>query len=95
MADTMKALLEGMGQTADEVADFLRGQGVTGARNYMGLCPVSRYLQQALGHWLLVSRTSVFSYQADPDERWTPLPMAVYDFIHRFDRREYGDLVSE
>jgi hypothetical protein len=98
----------GAGLTADSVAQRLRDAGIKGRRNRAEDCPVARYLQQRTGHQgLCVSQsgvhTSVACTTCPPENECmqfssalpgTTMPAPVGEFIQRFDRGGFPDLVD-
>lgn len=88
----LRAKLEALGTTADEVADTLRAKGVRAVRGRLQCtsCPIAVYM----GGNTIVT----------PDESgWDPLgaavradnPPAVSEFIRRYDAGDFPDLQPE
>lgn len=91
MADQIKDLLEGMGQTHEEVADFLRGQGIKGKRGNAQKCPVAIYLSGVSGESIKVTYVNAIDYKTCRVYR---LGEAVSEFVRIFDLRWYPDLIQ-
>jgi hypothetical protein len=89
MADSLAALLDGLGQTADEVAEFLQGQGCMGIRGHPHLCPVAHYLARMHGEHCAVASHIVVN---ETHRAVVDTPPAVRDFIVRFDAGDYPEL---
>lgn len=94
MADSVGELLKGLGETPDEIAAFLRGQGIRGMRTQGLFCPVANYLT-GCGYWFVMVASHVIAAleQGSETER-VRTPPGVLEFIARFDRGEYPDLCS-
>lgn len=89
------SLLQEMGETSQQVADFLKQQGIKGKRyNAVGMaCPVKQYLtNKGLSdcsvepNW--VRLTNPFGLLLD----WVLIPYAVANFIYDFDNGKYPEL---
>jgi len=97
--------LTSLGQTPDQVANCLRAQRVKGIIKSSCHCPILNGIYQACpdywpglritngyqskdGHWHYYASLSDLQI-TDP-----ALPQAVQDFIGKFDRGEYPDLVA-
>lgn len=81
---TIQGVLDelGAGTDADGVAQRLRDAGIKGRRTRANDCPVARYLQQRTGRSdLAVSGSGT-------------MPAPVKEFIQRFDRGDFPDLVD-
>ncbi len=81
--------------SADNIATFLKGEGVQGSRGLADCCPVARWMQQETGKKVLVSVVSM----------WTDCNMAelteerihgesLAEFINLFDRNQYPELIE-
>lgn len=92
--------LAGLGSSASEVADRLRGYGVTGTPASLEGCALALFLQGLIGSEprvssILVMHSSVLIYP-DRAMSWpivVGLPRALRRFIEAFDRGLYTDLV--
>lgn len=86
----VEQLLAELGDTADAVADRLRALEIKGVRGSDCNCPVAEYLKRAgltdvsVGDWIFTGQ--------DADELDTP--QVIRDFIERFDKGVYLDLVE-
>jgi hypothetical protein len=95
MADSLKHLLDGMGNTPDEIAAFLEGQGCVGDRGHTYRCPVATYVRRVTGR-LAVIHTAVVRVGDSETGRtveWTKTPNPVRDFVARFDGGQYPNLL--
>lgn len=88
-------------QTADEVADFLTQQGVTGQRLKADSCVVTNWLRPLVGTFLTTSSMGVVQWNCNPVIDWDAEPIgefehsrAVSAFIIRFDNGEFPHLVT-
>src|SRR5207249_1673302 len=90
-------ILEDLGQSADQVAQTLKAEGVQGIRNTVRtLNPIVRMVQKSL---LLSSlgmdvmkRNSFRVVLLDGAEIETALPQAIREFLDAFDQGAYPDL---
>jgi hypothetical protein len=84
-------LLEGLGGTSMDVADSLRGLGVTGERNCTSACPLAEYLR-ARG----VPAPAVETADAFFDDwaRRVDLPEPCRVFVEDFDAGHYPELIK-
>lgn len=93
----MAELVQGMGQTADEVADSLTRQRIRGVRNAVRfLNPVVRFVQtrlhvDALGLDLMKGDSLRLIFH-DGRIVQVPLPRAVVDFLQDFNQGAYPEL---
>lgn len=87
--------LEILGNTAEQVAESLRTDGIKGACRSRKGCPLANYLK-SLGH----ENPSVMG---NPDSAFAglglepyhcTLPPACFDFLYRFDRGEFPELIA-
>lgn len=85
------ALLEGLGETADEVANSLRAAKVRGHRGTCGSCPIARHLHQQGVDSPSVLTLHVWVNRNSRSMRIT-LPQPVCDFVRRFDAGDFEDL---
>lgn len=102
--DRIRALLEELGGTADEVAESIRSRGLKGSKCPPGspdgpgmLCPLAKYLQtapevQATGLKPGISKTSARLIGTFSAEAYTLLPEACVNFVNRYDLGMYPDL---
>jgi hypothetical protein len=92
MLNTQQALdiLNGMGKTADEVADFLKAKGITGMKRESAHCPVANYLVSQGGD----PRAIIYSHYVPPFDEDITTPLPVFDFIITFDEGQYPELES-
>jgi len=103
LVDNLSASLVRMGTTADNVANFLRGQKIQGKKFDTFLCPVACWLRRITpgkpGYetWLCVSSSTFTVTYQTKTECFTAahgsLPVGVTEFIRLFDyQRSYSDL---
>lgn len=103
--DRIKAELDALGDTPDEVAKNLVAAGIKGRPTAPCDCPIANYLKSR-GHEE-VAVTSRYAYgddvvadfQVNDDSKTTfvpgvPLPEACRRFISRFDNDEFDELVA-
>lgn len=101
IADKVRELLEGLGSTADDVADMLRAKGITGTPEDPCNCPIANLIKAeipgAADEELWDTDEEVADYfvcsmfvRADFNS-FNP-PLAVSEFIRRFDDCHYSDL---
>lgn len=100
---SVKKLIEYLNhmESADEVADYLRREGIKGLPRDIHRCPISVLInrgRERSRYTYAASRTYVnIVYKSSNDwvSRFIPLPPAVIDFIARFDDgafSHYSDL---
>jgi hypothetical protein len=77
--------------TVDNVAEFLRSQGITGKPELAKACPVARYLEKQVGAPVFVLGSTARFVMSG---RATHLPRAVEKFVTAFDMGEYPDLIE-
>jgi hypothetical protein len=82
-------LLNGMGQTADEVAAFLKEKGITGRVALALHCPVAAYLSSQGGD----IGGAVYTQYASQNVL-VKVPEPVFAFIRAFDAGKYPELVE-
>lgn len=82
-------LLNSMGNTADEVAAFLKEKGIKGNRAAAGSCPVAVYMRSQGGD----ATAAVFGRYGN-QEYSVHVPDPVYAFIVAFDSGVYPELVE-
>jgi hypothetical protein len=94
--DPIIQLLAAMGDTADEVAERLRAEGIQGRRASLSFeNPIVRYLYRHLniGHRLEVAAGSfVLRSVAGGQVQEADLSGGVREFLQRFDQGLYPDL---
>ena len=89
-------MLEGLGNTPDEVADSLRAQGINGVRNTVRfLNPVVRYVHTLVADaygidLILGDRLRIVFANGRVSE--VVVPQAVLRFLDEFHRGRYPDL---
>jgi len=88
-AETEK-LLEGLGNTAEEVAKSLRARNYTGKRSSRCFCPLARFLQQN-GYARAVVYTEDY-YLSDSPLSCGLLPHGALAFREGFDDGKFPDL---
>lgn len=77
-------------QTADEVARFLAGEGVTGVVGAVEFCPVAQWLRKTTG----ADRVFVYPGELHVADHHRDTPEAVARFISFFDSTAYPELRS-
>jgi hypothetical protein len=93
----LRRILDGLGQTADEVATALQAKGIKGIRNAARyLNPIVRYAQSqvkidALGLDVMKGDTLRFYFHQKKKEK-VPLPQAVMQFLNAFNQGKYPEL---
>jgi hypothetical protein len=90
--------LEGLGPTAEAVAESLRQRGIRGVpRTVRSLNPLVRYLNTMLpGAFLsldVIQGDRLTTTGTDWREEEIPLPTAVQEFLAAFDAGDYPDLI--
>jgi hypothetical protein len=97
LTSRLDALLSGLGDTADKVADSLKAKAIQGVRNTVRILnPIVRFLQDALhesGVGLdMVTPGNLRARAPDGTISNTLLPQPVLDFLARFDQGDYPHL---
>jgi hypothetical protein len=96
--DDISKLLNGMGNTSDEVAETLRAARVRGLRDSSSfLNPIVRFLNRSLtigGKLEVGAGGSKLRLQKGGKVQEVDLPAAVQDFLDAFHRGNYPDLES-
>lgn len=76
---------------ADQIADYLFTHGHTGRVGESETCPVHRYLRAVTGRDVAVAPGMLL-----PDNGpYVGMPEVVTEFVRRFDRGDYPDLIDE
>ena len=88
--DNIQDILAGMGNTPDEIAAFLGGQGIRGRLGHFRQCPVACYLQRVGLDYGVMSK---LAWPLSNHKPGIALPFAVENFIYRFDKGQYPELV--
>jgi hypothetical protein len=90
------ACLAGLGATATDVASALRSGGHVGTRVSGDRCPVARFLASRGARRPLVDGFCArdFDDLIGRNETSAQLPVAVAEFVDRFDSGEFNDLVE-
>lgn len=85
-------------ETADEIADFFRKEGIKGYRGEIESCPIANYVSAGCGGKVQMDDKSLITIDPTNPEKevgWvlehTP---AMAEFIKRFDAGDYPDLVA-
>ena len=88
------ALLNDMGETADDVAAFLKEKGITGFVRTAKQCPVANYLVNRGAEPDSVVGANGLYYGRDHYRNAfvVQLPHGVRDFIAAFDNNQYQEL---
>jgi hypothetical protein len=87
---TAAEALAALGDTPDAVAETLRAGGWRGQRASCESCPLARYLAGSFGgEWMSASTETLAPFG------WVRHPQPVAEFVVRFDRGHYPDLVAE
>jgi hypothetical protein len=106
-------LLKSMGNTADEVAEYLRQQDIKGERCKPSFCPIIIAIYKAIpdlcqglrvdtrAGWMTMygQRIPIQPYVVvtwnDCQTLDPSCPQAIEDFVFKFDRGEYPDLIGK
>lgn len=83
---------------AEEVREFLVGEGITGSRGVVSFCPVAVLLRSKLeGSFLhgIPPHVSVSTTQIRVRNELIDTPRPVRAFIRKFDAGEYPELIKE
>jgi hypothetical protein len=104
----LKALLAGLGSTADEVAATLRAAGIKGSRTECHDCPGARYIASKARELVPAADQVTVTLTADKAviditrpgtddyrEVRASTPGALEDFLDGFDSGDYDDLAEE
>ena len=88
--------LEALGDSANEVAEFLAVGGWTGHRSNASGCPIAIYLGAVVPNVSAVHVTpyTVEVFTTDGEEIETPTPIGPSDFVSLFDQGAYDDLAT-
>lgn len=81
--------------SADEIAEFLKEQGIVAYRNRVYLCALSEFLSKET---CLVVRTDGATIRAEAygiSVREEILTKAMKDFVVRFDKGDYPEITKE
>lgn len=81
-----------LGDTSDEVAAFLTGQGITGQPRVPDQCAVANYLTRQFGVKASVGSTAILWGSPSVVAAVAPLPKPVIVFIGKFDSGRYPEL---
>lgn len=97
LAEQIKTLLRSMGRTPEEVADCLWLAAIRGVPRRDALAnPVVRFLHERLDLWrcnvTIAAGASTVALSVRDACVEIPLPLAVRDFLVRFDERLYPEL---
>ncbi len=77
----------------DDVAEKLRAAGITGSVNARK-CPIARYVKRATGKHALFAAFDAIHHDRMERTRTYPYPRAVAQFVARFDKWNYPDLLE-
>lgn len=80
-------------QTADEIANYLRNEGIQGGRNLAFRCPIANYMRTHTGRKHGVTQDDVDMDTGDLYYKRENTP-AIKEFIVRFDQGLYEDLID-
>lgn len=87
-------------QCADDIADFLRYEGVNGVIGQADICPIASWMRITTGApvcvsvrtmWIDESTSDTVSFDPSVEEKNT---QAMTDFVREFDAGIYPDLIS-
>jgi hypothetical protein len=96
--EELEVLLVSLGSEPDEVAQALRAAGIYGYRDEPASCPVANWLAQETGLSPHVDRAAVELYPIPIGDEGplveSATPLAVAEFVGRFDNGEYSDLLE-
>jgi len=89
--------LLGMFTSADAIAEYLANRGIKGDRSLLESCPLSNLALKTLdnGMHIEVDKEALFIHASD-STGWYRIPLTpvLSDFVARFDRGEYPQLVA-
>jgi hypothetical protein len=91
-ADNLLDVLNGLGSTADAIAEELLAADVTGMREDPECCPIANYLTRCTDARPSVQREYVSLTWQDGSELEVRTPDPVRFFVAAFDSREYPEL---
>lgn len=88
-------LLQGLGDTAEEVASVLQIKGILGNRLAARSCPISRFLQTSGAGKVASCSDNIYLYNTDTfsGEYFIP-PTGVTEFIRMFDAGKFPALIG-
>lgn len=82
--------------SANDIAEFLRGQGVKGIRISPNSCPIASWVQSTTGlEHVVAVPDSVYAWGAEEGKLTRQVTPMMTDFMHAFDIGRYADLDSE
>lgn len=92
----LKDLLVKLGESGGEIAQFLKAQECKGYISEPNSCPIAVYLSKETGQPAFVSADCIYLNKASDPSYLTEeeIPIAVEDFIFRFDDGEYPELLK-
>lgn len=84
-----------LGDSPDAIARTLQDQGIRGRRFCALLCPVAWYLRRHCGFGNVSVTPSNIMWDSDLSRNIRPTPDTVVEFLLRFDRLVYPQLLTE
>lgn len=76
--------------TSDEVAGFLKAEGIKGMIGISSQCPVANWIRRETGYQVRVAST--ISVPWDGSTTVLECPYATFEFYNRFDNHRYPEL---
>ena len=91
--------LADLGGTPDEVAESLRRLGIKGKRKSGETCPLAYFIAAKFGDVVTYAEVDTCGVEIEIDRgnadlRWVDFASPCEQFVVRFDKGEYPDLVS-
>lgn len=86
--------LASLGDSADDIAAFLEGQGVRGRPRTRSLCPIATHLRDVFGYTACVSCQTISLSSTTGLHALVGTPKAVSGFISAFDGGAYPALAT-
>jgi hypothetical protein len=85
-------------QTCDEIADYLRSEGIVGNVGRHDSCPVALWLGKTTGQTASVAGYIIPGIASITEDKLVneviQTPQVIKDFIKKFDSRLYPDLIE-
>lgn len=91
---TLEQALAELPDTADGIAAYFAEQGITGQRNHNYCCPVANYVKRTTAvEDPAVEPGLVEGFGGEGEELVCETPAAVKEFVERFDKGAWPELV--
>lgn len=85
-------------ETADELAEFFRGYGINAKPKSANDCVISRFVKAETGiNYVSTTSVNILSYMRYADDETRAehdMTKVMSDFIYRYDKGEYPDLIE-